>query len=53
MEIPLWLGGPVEPTSDARSAANYLRQMYVALIEAGFDESQAMTILIAFTKPGE
>ena len=49
MDIPGWLGGaPLEPASDTRQGAHALREMYVALTEAGFTEDQAMTLLMSF-----
>ena len=55
MELPQWLGGPVEPASNARQGAHAMREMFVALTEAGFTEEQATTLLVAFvtsTPPG-
>lgn len=39
------LNGPVEPSAETRQAANALRQMYVALIEQGFTQDEAMGII--------
>lgn len=55
MDFP-WLGGPVEPASDARQAARVMREMYTALTETGFSDDQALHIVIAFvvsTSPGD
>lgn len=38
----------VEPSADHRSVAMYLRQMYVALIDAGFTEREAINIIGAW-----
>lgn len=35
-----------EPTSDARSAAAQLWNLYAALVQQGFSEDQAMSILL-------
>lgn len=40
-------GGRIEPHADMREAATAIRQLYIAFIDAGFDEYQAMTLLIA------
>lgn len=37
--------GPVEPSADIRTAANSIRQIYLALIQEDFDERQALTIV--------
>lgn len=37
--------GPIEPSGDLRVFANFLRQMYLALIAEGFDDQQALTII--------
>lgn len=37
--------GPIEPRADLRQAANELRQMYLALIQEGFSEREALTII--------
>lgn len=42
-----WGIGPIEPASDVRMAANSIRQMYVALTEAGFSEDQSLTLTLA------
>lgn len=41
------LVGPIkiEPTADHRAAAKTLYQMYVALIDEGFAESQALSLV--------
>lgn len=36
---------PVEPSADQRSAAKNLHEMFVALTNEGFTETQALTIL--------
>lgn len=35
----------VEPGADQRQAALSLRQLYVALVESGFTETQALTLV--------
>jgi len=35
----------VEPRAEIRMAAHELRELYVALLAAGFDQAQALTIL--------
>jgi hypothetical protein len=35
----------MEPNADVRSIANTLRQMYVALLDEGFTEQQALVLL--------
>jgi len=37
--------GPIEPNADMRVMANALRQMFLALIQEGFNEQQAMQIV--------
>jgi len=37
--------GPIEPNADMRVMANALRQMFLALIQEGFNEQQAMQII--------
>lgn len=37
--------GPVEPPAEMRTLALTLRQMYVALVEQGFTEAEAMQIV--------
>jgi hypothetical protein len=37
--------GPIEPNADMRMLANALRQMFLALIQEGFNEHQAMQII--------
>lgn len=37
---------PIEPTSDARQAALALRGYYLALIETGFSEEEALIIVL-------
>lgn len=37
--------GPIEPSADLRQFASFFRQMYVALLEEGFDDRQALTII--------
>jgi hypothetical protein len=39
------VSGPIEPSADLRQAASALRQMFIALINEGFDERQALTII--------
>jgi hypothetical protein len=36
---------PVEPSADLRQAAHQLREMFIALIQEGFDERQALAII--------
>lgn len=38
---------PIEPHADMREAATVIRQLFVAFIDAGFDEHQAMTLVLA------
>ena len=35
----------MEPHAEMRSVANWMRQMYVALIDEGFTEQQALVLL--------
>lgn len=37
--------GPVEPASDLRVLASTVRQTYVALVQEGFTEREALTII--------
>jgi hypothetical protein len=37
--------GRVEPSADMRQAAHSMREMYLALIEQGFSETQACSII--------
>ena len=37
--------GPVEPSADLREVASFWRQTYVALINEGFTEREAVAIL--------
>ena len=37
--------GPVEPASDLRQLASFLRQTFVALTAEGFSEQQALVII--------
>lgn len=37
--------GPVEPSADARAAARGLRDYYLALVQEGFTQGQALTII--------
>lgn len=37
--------GPVEPSADMREMANHCRQMYLALVEQGFTEDEALRLL--------
>lgn len=37
--------GPIEPAADMREAANGLRQMYIALVQEGFSDQQALVII--------
>jgi hypothetical protein len=39
------LNGPQEPSADLRAAASSVRQMFVALVNEGFTESQALAIV--------
>ena len=36
---------PFEPSGDARNMAGILRNWYVALVDAGFSENQAMSFI--------
>lgn len=36
--------GPVEPNADMRVFASHIRQMFIALIQEGFTETQALII---------
>ena len=37
--------GPIEPSAEHREMAGNLRQMYLALLEQGFTEQEAFTIV--------
>lgn len=37
--------GPIEPSADARQAAYQMRQMYLALINEGFPDDQALALV--------
>jgi hypothetical protein len=37
--------GPIEPAADLRQLANTLRQTFLALVQEGFTEQQALTII--------
>lgn len=37
--------GPTEPSADLRQAASAVRQVYVALVQEGFTEQQALIIV--------
>lgn len=37
--------GPIEPSADLRVLANTVRQVFLALIQEGFNEQQALTII--------
>lgn len=39
------MGGPCEPSADLRQAASAMRQMFVALVNEGFSEDQALQII--------
>lgn len=46
---------PVEPSADLRAFASIMRQMFVALVDQGFTEQQALTIIgqaIVANRPG-
>lgn len=36
---------PIEPSADLRELASALRQMYIALVNEGFDDRQALIII--------
>ena len=36
---------PVEPSADMRAAAHAVREIFVALMQEGFNENQALTIV--------
>lgn len=46
--------GPVEPSADLRTMAQFLRQTFIALTLEGFTEQQALTIIgqIVFSQLG-
>ena len=37
----------IEPSSDLRQAATVARQLFIAMVDAGFTETQAMQAVIA------
>lgn len=37
--------GPIEPSADLRQLANVLRQTYLALMQEGFTEAEALAII--------
>lgn len=39
------INGPREPSADMRYAANALREMFIALLNEGFSEDQALAII--------
>lgn len=39
------INGPIEPSAQLREAANAMRQMFVALIDEGFSEAEALQII--------
>lgn len=39
------INGPREPSADMRQAAAALREMYIALLNEGFTEDQALAII--------
>ncbi|MCD2263262.1 hypothetical protein K3888_11190 [Dietzia aurantiaca] len=39
--------GRMEPHADLRNAANVTRQMFIAFTDAGFDDKQALALVIA------
>lgn len=39
------MNGPTEPSADMRSIAFHLRQYHVALVQEGFTDAQALTII--------
>lgn len=43
---------PIEPSADSRNAAKGLREVYVALLHEGFDEEQALALVIASMQAG-
>lgn len=49
--------GPVEPAADLRQFAGSMRQMYIALVQEGFSQKEALTImghvLVASFKSGD
>jgi hypothetical protein len=42
----------IEPRSDFRQAAAVSRELFTAMIDAGFDEAQAMQVVIAILTRG-
>lgn len=38
--------GRIEPHADMREAATAIRQLYIAFLDVGFDEYQAMTLIL-------
>lgn len=40
--------GGTEPSSDIRTAASAIRQIYVALLSEGFTEAQALTLTLTW-----
>jgi hypothetical protein len=43
----------IEPRSDFRQAANVAYELYVAMIDAGFTEAQAMKVVISVLMQGQ
>lgn len=41
---------PREPSADLRTAASQLHQMFVALVQEGFTEQQALQVVAAILK---
>ena len=37
--------GPIEPSADLRQLASILRQTYLALVQEGFTQQEALTII--------
>jgi hypothetical protein len=39
------MNGPIEPSADLRALAQGLRQMYLALVEEGFTQTEALVVI--------
>jgi hypothetical protein len=42
----------IEPRSDFRQAASVARELFIAMIDAGFTEAEAMQVVIAVLTKG-